>query len=67
MALDVDAAGGRPAGSPRPLFTVSGLRSWIGWPYAVTPDGQRFVAITASGAAASRAAIVIVGWRPVRP
>jgi hypothetical protein len=65
MAVEVDPASGRPAGAPRALFTVPAFRNAVGWPYAAAPDGQRFVAITASSAAAPRPATVVLGWDTV--
>ncbi len=48
----------RPVGSPRTLFTITGSGG-----YAVTPDGQRFVAIVGVTDPTPLPATVVLNWR----
>ncbi|HSG01656.1 MAG TPA: hypothetical protein VLA20_11010, partial [Vicinamibacterales bacterium] len=62
MAVDVHDDE-RVTGPPRELFAIGGLRP-AGRSYAVTPDGQRFIAIVGSADAAPRPATVMLNWQP---
>ena len=65
MAAEFHAGSDRPAGVPRSLFTIGGSG---GGPfgsarrYAVTPDGQRFVAIVSATDPTPHPATVILNW-----
>jgi hypothetical protein len=66
MAAEFRGRDERPAGTPRALFTVplsaSGSRGY-GRKYAVSPDGQRFVAIVPAADQPAHPATVILNWR----
>ncbi len=61
MATDVDVTSDRPAGTARALFTIAGLAQ-VARPYAVTPDGQRVVAIVSVADPTPRPATLILNW-----
>lgn len=61
MAAEFHAQSDRPVGTPRSLFTIAGSRG--GRSYAVTPDGQRFVAIVSTIDPTPHPATVILNWR----
>jgi len=67
MVADFREASDRPAGTPRSLFKIAGLadsvRFNLGRAFAVTPDGQRFVAIVSTIDATPHPATVILNWR----
>jgi hypothetical protein len=68
MAVDIGVAGQRP-GAPRPLFAAPagfGTRDATGSrgraPWAVTPDGQRFLFATPTGQAVQTPFTVVLNW-----
>lgn len=61
MTTAFHAQSDRPVGTPRSLFTIAG--SGGGRSYAVTPDGQRFVAIVSTIDPTPHPATVILNWR----
>jgi dipeptidyl aminopeptidase/acylaminoacyl peptidase len=65
MAAEFSGLGDRPAGVPRALFTIAGAGGVLGFgrSYAVTPDGQRFVAIVSVPDTTPHPATVILNWR----
>jgi Tol biopolymer transport system component len=66
MAAEFHARSDRPAAVPRALFTIAGFggdRLKYGRKFAVTPDGQRFVAIVSTTDALPHPATVILNWR----
>ena len=68
MAADFHGQGERPASAPRQLFTITGIGGGdfgFGRSYAVTPDGQRFLAIVCTTDAAPHSATVLLNWRAV--
>ena len=60
MVVDIRLGQDLPAGTPRELFEIGQLESRN--EYAVTPDGQRFLAIVPGGTATIGSAIVILNW-----
>jgi eukaryotic-like serine/threonine-protein kinase len=64
MAVDVTGSGDQPAGMPHALFSVAGLVTGSYGPYAVTPDGQRFIAIVGTRSQTPLPATVVLGWKP---
>jgi Tol biopolymer transport system component/aminoglycoside phosphotransferase (APT) family kinase protein len=65
MAAEFHAGSERLVGAPRQLFTITGAgRGPFDFRnYAVTPDGQRFVAIVAAEDDTPHPATVILNWR----
>ena len=64
LDLAVETGGNeRVTGAPRALFAIERLRL-KDRSYAVTPDGQRFLAIVGTADEAPRPATVILNWRP---
>ena len=61
MVAELQPGDGQPAGAPRKLFALSGPPT-TAQTFAVTPDGQRIIAIVAEASKAQRAATVIVNW-----
>ena len=65
MAAEFHAGTDRPAGVPRALFTIAGSGGWplgFGRSYAVTPDGQRVIAIVSATDPTPHPATVILNW-----
>jgi hypothetical protein len=65
MVVDIRPGDAPLAGPPRVLFRVERISvpwSGTGHGYAVTPDGQRFIAIVPVVDASPRAATVILNW-----
>jgi hypothetical protein len=66
MAVEFHDQSDRPAGGPRSLFTIAVSGSGplgYGRKYAVTPDGQRVLAIVSATDQASHPATVILNWQ----
>ena len=64
MTTEFHARSDSPVAEPRALFTIAGFGGGqYGRHFAVTPDGQRFVAIISSTDAVPRPATVILNWR----
>jgi len=66
MATEFHGQSDRPVGAPRSLFTIPGSGGGpfgFGRSYAVTPDGQRFVAIVSATDPTPHPATVILNWR----
>jgi Tol biopolymer transport system component/tRNA A-37 threonylcarbamoyl transferase component Bud32 len=66
LAAAFNAVGDRPAAAPRALFTIAGFapgRGRYGRRFAVTPDGQRFVATVSTTDGPSHPATVVLNWR----
>jgi Tol biopolymer transport system component len=66
MATEFHGQSDRPVGAPRSLFTIAGSGGGpfgFGRSYAVTPDGQRFVAIVSATDPTPHPATVILHWR----
>jgi hypothetical protein len=60
VTLPAEGANVQP-GTPVPLFTMP-----AGSPYAVTPDGQRFLVNVPVGEAIVPPITVVLNWRPAR-
>jgi Tol biopolymer transport system component len=60
MAVDMDLAGDRPAGTPRELFDIGQRVQYMD--YLVAPDGQSFTAIVQATDAPAGAATMIMNW-----
>ena len=66
MATEFHGQSDRPVGAPRPLFTIAGSGGGpfgFGRSYAVTPDGQRVIAIVSATDPTPHPASVILNWR----
>jgi len=68
MTAAFNEVGDRLVGAPSPLFTIPGAGGGLGFgrSYAVTPDGQRVVAIVSVPDTTPRSATVILNWRATR-
>jgi Tol biopolymer transport system component len=68
MSAQFRAQGERPVGSPRQLFTFANGAGPLGFgrSYAVTPDGERFIAIVSPAGQVAPPATVILNWRATR-
>ena len=63
MAVDVRAGATFELGVPKPLFRMALTRGpYMGYRWAVSRDGQRFLVNTPSGAAAAGHLIVVTNW-----
>lgn len=63
MAVDVSGSGDQPAATPHALFSLPGLTGDLR-PFAVTPDGQRFIAIIGTPNPTPLPATVVLHWKP---
>ena len=72
MSVNLRAGpGGLEVGEPQPLFLLQlgteGELSWIGRPYDVSPDGQRFLVIRRAADAEPDRAVVVTNWTAALP
>ena len=60
MSVPVRTAPSLDVGSPTPLFTIPGKKSWIG--FDVTPDGSKLLAIVPDVVADELPLTIVVNW-----
>jgi hypothetical protein len=61
MAVDVKTDGAFESGTPKQLFKTE-IQQGPGLPYAVTPDGTRFLIKAPSEAKNSTPLVVVLNW-----